>query len=134
MPRPPALPPSASAARTSRPSPGLSSSCTVPDTAASWFPRPSLGELPRQGKPNGLDPSRAGRGGRVRKTTREGTAVSDTDKAKNKGQELKGKAKEAAGKAVGNERLEAEGKADQAAGNVKQAGEKVKDAGKSLKP
>ena len=60
--------------------------------------------------------------------------MSDTDKAKNKAQELKGKAKEAAGKTVGNERLEAEGKADQTTADVKQAGEKVKDAGKSLKP
>jgi uncharacterized protein YjbJ (UPF0337 family) len=60
--------------------------------------------------------------------------VSDTDKAKNKGQELKGKAKEAAGKTVGNERLEAEGAADQTGADVKQAGEKIKDAGKSLKP
>ena len=60
--------------------------------------------------------------------------MSDTDKAKNKGQELKGKVKETTGRAVGNERLEAEGAADQTAGNVKQAGEKVKDAAKSLKP
>ena len=60
--------------------------------------------------------------------------MSDTDKTKNKAQELKGKAKEAAGKTVGNERLEAEGVADQTAADVKQAGEKVKDAGKSLKP
>src|SRR6476469_1954732 len=109
MPRPSALLPSASAARTSRPSPGLSSSCAVPGTAASWFPASRPGELPQQGEPNGLEPCRGGRGGRVRKTKREGTAVGDTDKAKNKAQELKGKAKEAAGKAVGNERLEAEG-------------------------
>jgi len=60
--------------------------------------------------------------------------MSDTDKARNKAQELKGKVKETVGKAVGNERLEAEGKADQVGADVKQAGEKVKDAGKSLKP
>ena len=60
--------------------------------------------------------------------------MSDTDKAKNKAQEVKGKVKETAGKAVGNERLEAEGVADQTAADVKQAGEKVKDAGKNLKP
>ena len=60
--------------------------------------------------------------------------MSDTDKAKNKAQEVKGKVKETVGKAVGNERLEAEGVADQAAADVKQADEKVKDAGKSLKP
>ena len=47
--------------------------------------------------------------------------MSDTDKAKNKAQEIKGKAKEATGKAVGNERLEAEGEADQAA-RQRQAG------------
>jgi uncharacterized protein YjbJ (UPF0337 family) len=61
-------------------------------------------------------------------------AVSATDKAKNKAQDVKGKAKETTGKAVGNERLEAEGVADQTAADVKQAGEKVKDAGKNLKP
>src|SRR5690348_17912201 len=65
------------------------------------------------------------RGSRVCKTTRgRNGKMSDTDKAKNKAEEMKGKAKEAAGKTVGNERLEAEGKADQAAGNVKQADRK----------
>ena len=54
--------------------------------------------------------------------------MSTEDKAKNKGEQLKGKAKEAAGKATGNEDLEAEGKADQVSGNLKDAGEKVKDA------
>jgi len=71
---------------------------------------------------------------RLEKSTRKGTVVSASDKAKNKVQETKGKAKETAGKAVGNERLEGEGVADQTTANVKQAGEKVKDAGKSLKP
>ena len=74
-----------------------------------------------------------GRGCRY-ESTRKGTVVSTSDKAKNKVQETKGKAKETAGKAVGNERLEAEGAADQTKADVKQAGEKVKDAGKSLKP
>jgi uncharacterized protein YjbJ (UPF0337 family) len=60
--------------------------------------------------------------------------VSNSDKASNKAQELKGKVKETTGKAVGNDRLEAEGAADQTKADVKQAGEKVKDAGKSLKP
>jgi len=60
--------------------------------------------------------------------------MSDEDKAKNKGEQIKGKVKETTGKAVGNERLEAEGAADQTKADVKQAGEKVKDAGKSLKP
>ena len=75
-----------------------------------------------------------GQRGPVRRSTRKGTVVSTSDKAKNKVQETKGKAKETAGRAVGNERLEAEGVADQTKADVKQAGEKVKDAGKSLKP
>lgn len=50
------------------------------------------------------------------------------DKAKNKGEELKGQTKETVGKATGDQELEAQGKADQAKGNLKQAGEKVKDA------
>ncbi len=50
------------------------------------------------------------------------------DKARNKGDELKGQAKEKAGQATGDENLEAEGRADQAVADVKQAGEKVKDA------
>jgi uncharacterized protein YjbJ (UPF0337 family) len=54
--------------------------------------------------------------------------MSSEDKAKNKGEQLKGKVKEGAGKATGNEELEAEGKADQVSGNLKDAGEKVKDA------
>lgn len=53
--------------------------------------------------------------------------MSATDKAHNKGEELKGKAKKTAGKAVGNKELEGEGKTDQAKGDVKQAGEKIKD-------
>lgn len=57
--------------------------------------------------------------------------MSTSDKAENKGEELKGKAKETAGSAVGNESLEAEGKADQSKSSIKQAGEKVKDAFKS---
>src|SRR5439155_8810914 len=47
------------------------------------------GELPRQGEPNGLDPLCGGSGGRYARPRGEGTAMSDTDKAKNKGQELK---------------------------------------------
>jgi uncharacterized protein YjbJ (UPF0337 family) len=57
-----------------------------------------------------------------------GTDVSNTDKAKNKAQELSGRAKETAGVASKDRSLEAEGKSDQAKGNLKQAGEKVKDA------
>ena len=70
----------------------------------------------------------------LRRSTRKGTVVSTSDKAKNKIQEAKGKAKKTTGQAVGNERLEAEGVADQTKADVKQAGEKVKDAGQSLKP
>jgi uncharacterized protein YjbJ (UPF0337 family) len=54
--------------------------------------------------------------------------MSTEDKAKNKGEQVKGKIKEGTGKATGNEELEAEGKADQVSGNLKDAGEKVKDA------
>jgi uncharacterized protein YjbJ (UPF0337 family) len=54
--------------------------------------------------------------------------MSDVDKAKNEGEELKGKAKEWVGDKTDNEDLEAEGVTDQATANTKQAGEHVKDA------
>ena len=54
--------------------------------------------------------------------------MTDSDKIRNKAQEVQGKVKEKAGQATDDPYLEAEGKADQAAGNLKQAGEKVKDA------
>ena len=57
--------------------------------------------------------------------------MSLANKAKNKGEELKGQAKEQAGEATGDEDLQAEGEVDEARGNLKQAGEKVKDAFKS---
>ncbi|HYN35921.1 MAG TPA: CsbD family protein [Actinomycetota bacterium] len=57
--------------------------------------------------------------------------MSETDKAKNKAEELKGKVKEGIGGATNDEALENQGKKDQAKGNLKQAGEKVKDAFKS---
>ena len=60
----------------------------------------------------------------------KGTAVSATNKAKDKAQATKGKVKKATGKALGDPVLEGKGKAEQAKGNLKQAGEKVKDAGK----
>jgi uncharacterized protein YjbJ (UPF0337 family) len=60
----------------------------------------------------------------------KGTAVSATDKAKDKAEAAKGKVKKGAGKALGDPVLEGKGKAEQAKGNLKQAGEKVKDAGK----
>jgi uncharacterized protein YjbJ (UPF0337 family) len=57
--------------------------------------------------------------------------MSEVDKLKNKGQEVKGNVKEGAGRASGDRDLEAEGRADQSKGNLKQAGEKVKDAFRS---
>lgn len=57
--------------------------------------------------------------------------MSETDKVKNKAEELKGKVKEGIGGATDDEALENQGKKDQAKGNLKQAGEKVKDAFKS---
>lgn len=54
--------------------------------------------------------------------------MSEVDKLKNKGQEVKGNVKEGTGRASGDRDLEAEGQADQSKGNLKQAGEKVKDA------
>ena len=54
--------------------------------------------------------------------------MSEVDKLKNKGQEVKGNVKEDAGRASGDRDLEAEVQADQSKGNLKQAGEKVKDA------
>jgi len=60
----------------------------------------------------------------------KGTAVSATNKAKDKAQAAKGKVKKGTGKALGDPVLEGKGKAEQAKGNLKQAGEKVKDAGK----
>jgi uncharacterized protein YjbJ (UPF0337 family) len=68
-------------------------------------------------------PSRAAEGIREK-----GTAVSATNKAKDKAQAAKGKVKKGAGKAIDDPYLEGEGKADQVKGNLKQAGEKVKDA------
>ncbi len=54
--------------------------------------------------------------------------MSAIDKAKNKGQEVKGRLEEAAGKATDDRSREVKGKRDKASGNLKQAGEKVKDA------
>jgi uncharacterized protein YjbJ (UPF0337 family) len=55
-------------------------------------------------------------------------AVSATDKAKNKAQELGGKAKEAVGRATGDRSTEVRGKDDQTKSHLKGAGEKIKDA------
>ncbi len=50
------------------------------------------------------------------------------DKARNKGEELKGEVKEHAGGAMGDDSMRREGERDQTKGNLKQAGEKIKDA------
>jgi uncharacterized protein YjbJ (UPF0337 family) len=50
-----------------------------------------------------------------------------SDKASNKGQDLKGKGEEAVGKVTGDKDLERKGKADQVKSAAKDAGEKVKD-------
>lgn len=54
--------------------------------------------------------------------------MSQSDKARNKLEELGGRAKEVIGKITGNEDTENEGKADQIEANLKDAGEKLKDA------
>jgi uncharacterized protein YjbJ (UPF0337 family) len=54
--------------------------------------------------------------------------MGSADKARNKGEEIKGKIKDTAGQATGNEEMEAEGETEQGKGNMKQAGEKIKDA------
>lgn len=54
--------------------------------------------------------------------------MTDEDKARNKGEELRGKVKEKAGQATGDPALERQGHKDQSKANLKQAGEKVKDA------
>ena len=55
-------------------------------------------------------------------------AMSGTDKAKNKIEDVGGKAKEAVGRVTGDRSTENEGKGDQVKANLKDAGEKVKDA------
>jgi uncharacterized protein YjbJ (UPF0337 family) len=53
--------------------------------------------------------------------------VSDTDKAKNKIQDLGGQAKDALGKVTGDKSTEHEGQREQAESHIKDLGEKVKD-------
>jgi len=55
-------------------------------------------------------------------------AMSGTDKAKNKMQNVSGKAKETIGKVTGDRDTQSKGKGDQAKSKLKDAGEKVKDA------
>ncbi len=54
--------------------------------------------------------------------------MSNTDKANNKMDEVKGRVKQTVGAATGDESERREGKADETKANLKQAGEKVKDA------
>jgi uncharacterized protein YjbJ (UPF0337 family) len=54
--------------------------------------------------------------------------MGNEDKAKNKGESLRGKAKEAIGGATGDKSLENQGRKDQSKSDLKQAGEKVKDS------
>jgi uncharacterized protein YjbJ (UPF0337 family) len=61
----------------------------------------------------------------------KGGEMSESDKAKNTAQGVKGNIKEKVGDATGNEDLKAKGESDQMKSNLKQAGENVKDAFKS---
>ena len=54
--------------------------------------------------------------------------MGNTDKAKNRAQQLKGQVKEQAGTATGNDRTRRSGQRDAKSADLKQAGEKVKDA------
>jgi uncharacterized protein YjbJ (UPF0337 family) len=58
--------------------------------------------------------------------------VSDSDKTRNKVEEIRGRAKEEVGRTTGDEELESQGKRDQAKSNAKQAGEKIKDAARDI--
>jgi uncharacterized protein YjbJ (UPF0337 family) len=54
--------------------------------------------------------------------------MSNTDKANNKIDEVKGRAKQTVGAATGDESERREGKVEEKTANLKQAGEKIKDA------
>ena len=58
--------------------------------------------------------------------------MSGFDKAKAKGEELKGQVKEKVGDATDNHSLQGEGVADQASGKAKQAGADLKQAGEDI--
>jgi uncharacterized protein YjbJ (UPF0337 family) len=58
---------------------------------------------------------------------KKGLAMATSDKARNKGQKLRGKAKEIIGRVTRDARLEAQGKDAQRGADLKDAGEKVKD-------
>lgn len=70
---------------------------------------------------------------RTRRHDGGGSAMSFTDKVKNKAEELAGKAKQGVGEATDNERLFAEGQAQESAAHAKQAGEHAKDAGRNVR-
>jgi uncharacterized protein YjbJ (UPF0337 family) len=57
----------------------------------------------------------------------KGGEMSESDKAKNTAQGVKGNIKEKVGDATGNEDLQAEGQVDKSTADAKQAGEKIKD-------
>jgi uncharacterized protein YjbJ (UPF0337 family) len=54
--------------------------------------------------------------------------VSEKDKLKNKGREVRGKTKEVLGEDAGKPSLAREGRSEKRKASLKQAGEKVKDA------
>ena len=54
--------------------------------------------------------------------------MGNTDKAKNRAQQLKGQAKEQAGTVTGDDSKRRSGQRDAKSADLKQAGEKVKDA------
>ena len=58
--------------------------------------------------------------------------MSDTDKTKNKIQDLGGQAKEALGKVTGDKSTEHEGQREQTKSHLKDAGEKLKEAGEKI--
>ena len=59
--------------------------------------------------------------------------MSNSDKARNEAEELKGRAKEWFGDKTDNESLQAEGIEDQTRANAKQAGEHLRDAGRDAR-
>jgi uncharacterized protein YjbJ (UPF0337 family) len=54
--------------------------------------------------------------------------MTNSDKAKNKIEELEGRARQVAGAASGDSSQQRQGRVEEAKANMKQAGEKVKDA------
>jgi uncharacterized protein YjbJ (UPF0337 family) len=66
----------------------------------------------------------------LRPTTQKGgkESMSEKDKLKNKGRELRGKSKEVLGEDSGSPSLAREGRTERRKASLKQAGEKVKEA------